>query len=84
MERDSVGRSQRFEVIGEVKFSRSRDLVVSVLNGRIVLGQRVYFQDDADTQQRAFMRNAPSLSAADARQLEKLLDAAASRVEQQS
>ncbi len=57
------------------------DLVVSALKGRIVLGQRVYFQDDTDKQQSAFLSNAPSLSVVDARRLRGLLDKAIQKLD---
>lgn len=61
------GRKERFDTVAEIRFSRNRDLVVSVLGDRIVLGQRIEFEDDGGETRQAFLKNAPSLdmSAAD-------------------
>lgn len=54
-------RRERFTTVGEIRFSKNRDLVVSVLGDRVILGQRITFEDDGGTQGKAFLKNAPSL-----------------------
>lgn len=69
-------RKDRFHTTGEIRFSKNRDLVVSVLGDRVTLGQRITFEDDAGEQGRAYLKNMPSLDAQNTRDLIAALEKA--------
>jgi hypothetical protein len=62
-------RRERYVTTGEVQFGENRTLVVSVLGGRIVVGQRITFRNDDGSTGKAFLKNAPSLDVAAADEL---------------
>jgi len=66
----------RYHMAGVVKFSYNRDLVVSVKGGRIILGQRLWWEDDGGQEAKVFLKHAPSLSKENAVALREALDKA--------
>jgi hypothetical protein len=76
---------ERFRNLATIRFSEAgpRDLVVSIKNNRIVLGQRIYFKLDhpVGAQDFIYANNAPSLSSEDARKLIEALQKGIDEIE---
>lgn len=77
-------RRERFHTVREIRFSRNRELVVSVLGDRLVLGQRLEYEDDGGRTQHAFLKNAPSLEASQAQELIGALKDAITEIERRA